>query len=85
MPFKQVPRLPFCTPGQTRLSDIVQLTHPDTTMSFDTFVRYINGLFVMKMKDFRSADGNASHFAPLSLKGQMALIGDKNYMMYSGV
>jgi hypothetical protein len=49
--------MPFVTLRQTRLGDIVTLTHPDTTLSFENIIRYINGLFVMRLRCVRRSSG----------------------------
>jgi len=54
-------RMPFVTSRLTKLSDIVTLTHPDTTLSFENFVRYINGLFVMRLRCVRRSGGSGTN------------------------
>ncbi len=53
--------MPFVTSRLTKLSDIVTLTHPDTTLSFENFVRYINGLFVMRLRCVLRSNGSNSN------------------------
>jgi hypothetical protein len=66
---------PFCRRKTTRVTDIMQLIHPEVTLSFKSILTFGNSLFVFKMKQInRMAGGmdrinNSGKLKTVTLKG----------------
>lgn len=74
--------------GETKLTDILHLTHPEIPLTFDSIMMFKNSVFVFQMKD--NSDPNSdektlnlsvSQF-PITLKGAMISVNNNNYLVF---
>lgn len=87
---------PQCTRQETRVSDIMELVHPEVPLSFDSIMAFKNSLFVFKLKGIgdivhENNQNNKSivlkgdtHSKRLrcTLPGSMVLIDSGKYILY---
>ncbi|CAJ0609751.1 unnamed protein product [Cylicocyclus nassatus] len=74
---------PMAIRQETRVSDILELVHPEVPLSYESILAFKNSLFVFKMRGI----GDIVHqkdeeMKPILLKGSMILIGGGNYILY---
>ncbi|CAD5228978.1 unnamed protein product [Bursaphelenchus okinawaensis] len=79
---------PFIKKGETKLTDILHLTHPEIPLNFDSIMTFRNSMFVFQMKDNAgpnaeptSVDLAISQF-PITLKGAMISVDNNNYLVF---
>lgn len=64
---------PWVTPGKTKITDILELIHPEIKLSFDSILAFRNGNFVFRLRDITSADqkteNKTSKEAAINLRG----------------
>jgi guanylate cyclase soluble subunit beta len=74
--------LPICRRGETRLSDILHLVHPEISLTFDSLITFRNSTFVFQIKDSSfaaNADLTISQF-PVTLKGAMVAVDNNKFV-----
>uniref|UniRef100_A0A7I4Z4G6 guanylate cyclase n=1 Tax=Haemonchus contortus TaxID=6289 RepID=A0A7I4Z4G6_HAECO len=74
---------PFAIRQETRVTDILELVHPEVPFSYESILAFKNSLFVFKMRGI----GDLVHckkdeIEPILLKGSMVLIDEGSYILY---
>uniref|UniRef100_A0A8L8Q0Z7 guanylate cyclase n=1 Tax=Heligmosomoides polygyrus TaxID=6339 RepID=A0A8L8Q0Z7_HELPZ len=74
---------PMAVRQETRVTDILELVHPEVPFSYESILAFKNSLFVFKMR----GEGDIVHskkdeMKPILLKGSMVLVDGGNYILY---
>ncbi|KAK0399842.1 hypothetical protein QR680_003242 [Steinernema hermaphroditum] len=64
--------------GETALCDIVEMTHPEIPLTWESISSFENSLFVFKMH----SSAHAQSLKPVMLKGQMVQINNGQFVLY---
>ncbi|KAE9416454.1 hypothetical protein Angca_003586, partial [Angiostrongylus cantonensis] len=67
---------------ETKVTDILELVHPEVPFSYESILAFKNSLFVFKMKDVGDIVHSKEENKPILLKGAMVLIDGGNYILY---
>ncbi|KAI6240430.1 Soluble guanylate cyclase gcy-35 [Aphelenchoides fujianensis] len=77
----------FIKRGETKLTDILHLTHPEIPLTFESISTFRNSMFVFQMKEATKASGgpvvdlSISQF-PITLKGAMVTVDEGRHLIF---
>ncbi|KAI6234732.1 Soluble guanylate cyclase gcy-35 [Aphelenchoides fujianensis] len=80
-------QFPFIKRGETKLTDILHLTHPEIPLTFESISTFRNSMFVFQMKEATKASGgpvvdlSISQF-PITLKGAMVTVDEGRHLIF---
>ncbi|CAJ0583578.1 unnamed protein product, partial [Mesorhabditis spiculigera] len=73
---------PMCQRQETRVTDILELVHPEVPLSFDSIMAFKNSLFIFKFKQPGDMVHTKNDIKPITLKGAMVVLDDGKYILY---
>ncbi|CAI4221386.1 unnamed protein product [Auanema sp. JU1783] len=74
---------PMAIQQETRVTDILELIHPEVPFSYESILAFKNSLFIFKLKSFGDiVHQTKNDVKPVLLKGSMILINEGNYILY---
>uniref|UniRef100_A0A1I7X370 guanylate cyclase n=1 Tax=Heterorhabditis bacteriophora TaxID=37862 RepID=A0A1I7X370_HETBA len=74
---------PLAIRQETRVTDILELIHPEVPFSYESILAFKNSLFVFKMKGIGDiVHSQREEVKPIVLKGSMIIVDNGNYILY---
>uniref|UniRef100_A0AC35FRL0 Guanylate cyclase n=1 Tax=Panagrolaimus sp. PS1159 TaxID=55785 RepID=A0AC35FRL0_9BILA len=68
--------------GETKLSDILELVHPEIPLSYDSIRAYRNSLFIFKLKKSIEDSIDDVESTPVTIKGAMIYVNSGEHVVY---
>ncbi|KAL6723748.1 hypothetical protein Aduo_018722 [Ancylostoma duodenale] len=74
---------PMAIRQETRVSDILELVHPEVPLSYESILAFKNSLFVFKMRGIGDiVHSKDEEVKPILLKGSMIIVSGGSYILY---